>query len=104
MNEFLHFLGDRSYSLHKGYLQFEEAMTAVSRSRFFRGTLAFLLLSAGLFGECLGVLLLVGAVTGHGSPGASILLAVLSFLLLTMSCAFLIAGIINLRRLSQRRS
>ena len=63
-------------------------MASVSRSRFFRGFLAFLLIGAGLIVGWLGVSLLMGAVTERGSPAGNILSAALGLSLLGLSSVF----------------
>ena len=71
-------------------------MPGISRSRFFRGFLVLVFLGAALFG-CLAVRLLVEAATGHGSFGGNILLMGLGLMLLVLSSAVLIVGIVYWR-------
>jgi hypothetical protein len=74
-------------------------MPSVSHSRFFRESLALLSTGIGLLGECLGLLFLVGAVTGHGSTEGNILVTTLGLSLLAVSSAFLVVGTVNFRRM-----
>ena len=71
-------------------------MPGISRSRFFRGFLVLVFIGAALFG-CLAVSLLVEAATGHGSFAGNILIMGLGLMLLGVSAAVLIVGIIYWR-------
>jgi hypothetical protein len=76
---------------------------SVSRSRFFRGFLASLLIGAALLLGGLGVSLLVEAATGHGSSEGNLIRIAVGLMLLVSSPVFFIVGIINWR-LSQPSS
>lgn len=76
-------------------------MASIFRSRFVQGSLAFLLIGAGLFAGGLGVLVLVDVVTGHGNHEGTIFTAAFGLSLLVPSSVFLILGINHWRRLSQ---
>jgi hypothetical protein len=69
-------------------------MASASRSRIFRGLIVFIFAGAALLIGYYGVLLLVQAFNGHGSPGGTALLFVLGLILLTLSPAVFIVGIV----------
>ena len=69
-------------------------MASASRSRIFRGLIVFLFAGAALLVGYYGVLLLVQAFNGHGSPGGNALLFVLGLILLALSPAAFIVGIV----------
>jgi hypothetical protein len=71
-------------------------MTSFSRSRFFRGFLAFVLMSAGLVVGLLEVALLVEVVTGQGNSEGNTLIVRLGLVLFILSAFLLIVGIIDL--------
>jgi hypothetical protein len=79
-------------------------MGLIFRARFVQGFLVFFLIGAGLFAGVLGVLVLVDAVTGHGSHEGNMLTLTLGLSLLVPSSVFLILGINHWRRLSQFRA
>ena len=68
-------------------------MASVFRARFFRGLIVCIFAGAALFVGYYGVLLLVQAFNGHGSPGGNALLFVLGLILLTLSPAAFTAGV-----------
>ena len=76
-------------------------MASFSRSRFFRGFLAFVLMGAGLGVGLLEVALLVEVVTGQGISEGNTLIVRLGLVLFILSAFLLIVGIINWRRLSR---
>jgi hypothetical protein len=69
-------------------------MVSASRSRIFRGLIVCIFAGAALFVGYYGVLLLVQAFNGHGSPGGNALLFVLGLILLTLSPAAFTAGVV----------
>lgn len=73
-------------------------MASISRSRFFRECLAFFFVSAALFVGGYGVLLLVSAFDGKGSPVGNAFLFGLGLFLLIFSPIVLILGLINWRK------
>ena len=73
-------------------------MASISSSRFFRECLAFFFASAALIVGCYGVMLLVSAFDGNGSPVGNVLLFGLGLFLLIFSPIVLIFGLINWRK------
>jgi len=69
-------------------------MTSIVRSRYFRGFIVFLYAGAALIVAGLGLSLLFGAARGHGTASGNVLLFVTGFLLLILSPAVFILGIV----------
>jgi len=69
-------------------------MALVSRSRIFQGLIVFIFAGVALLVGYYGVLLLVQGFNGHGSPGGNALLFVLGLILLALSPAAFIVGIV----------
>jgi hypothetical protein len=70
------------------------SVASVFNSRFFRGFIVFLFAGAALLVAGYGVLLLVEALNGRGSVGGNVLLFALGLILLVLSPAAFIFGIV----------
>jgi hypothetical protein len=71
-------------------------MATVFRTRFFQGLIVFMFTGAAFLVGRLGVSLLVGAATSHGSRGGNILSIGLGLILLLLSPVAFIVGIVYL--------